>query len=71
MLSDEAGLAFLQAFAYATKERNTANAAKTVTTDTEDRNLPKQQEYAELLQFRAWRAFNRAIDSISSVDSDV
>jgi transcriptional regulator with XRE-family HTH domain len=71
ILSDETGLAMLQAFDYATKETNTANAAKTVTIDTEDRNLPKQQEYAELLQFRAWRAFNKAIDSISSVDSEV
>jgi transcriptional regulator with XRE-family HTH domain len=56
MLSGEAGLAFLEAFACAIKARDAVNAA-----DTEDKNLPKLQEYAELLHFGAWRELNGAI----------
>jgi len=65
ILTNELGLAMLQAFDYAMREVTTTNAVKEVMADTEDRNTRKQQEYAELLQFKAWRAFSKAMESIS------
>jgi transcriptional regulator with XRE-family HTH domain len=81
ILSNEAGLAMLQAFNFAAKTKNEVNAR--VAIDREDRNLLSPQEYAEpinlfsqpeyveLLDFMAWQAFNKALDSISSVYSEV
>jgi hypothetical protein len=53
ILTDDSGLAMLEAFDYAISETSTANVANEKTADETDRNLAIQKEAAELTQFRA------------------
>jgi hypothetical protein len=71
ILTNELGLEMLQAFYRALQEKSTTNAIETIGGDGNDRNAKKQKEYDELLQFKAWKTFNRAIDSISRPKEEV